>query len=86
MSAQKLRRFEERQSSPYKAWKLTDEDWRNREKWSLYEQAADDMLLRTSTPSAPWTIVESDDKPFSRLKILRTVVRRLENELGEIKL
>lgn len=83
---EQLRRFEERQNSPYKAWKLTDEDWRNREKWSLYEQAADDMLLRTSTPSAPWTIVESDDKPFSRLKILRTVVRRLENELGEIKL
>jgi polyphosphate:AMP phosphotransferase len=83
---EQLRRFEERQKSPYKAWKLTDEDWRNREKWDLYEQAADDMLLRTSTPSAPWTIVESNDKPFSRIKVLRTVVRRLENELGEIKL
>lgn len=83
---EQLRRFEERQSIPYKSWKLTDEDWRNREKWPLYEQAADEMLLRTSTPAAPWTVVESDDKRFSRVKILRTVVRRLESELGKVKL
>ena len=83
---EQLRRFEERQTVPYKAWKLTDEDWRNREKWPLYEQAADEMLLRTSTPAAPWTVVESEDKRFARVKVLRTVVRRLEEELGQVKL
>lgn len=83
---EQLRRFEERQTIPYKAWKLTDEDWRNREKWSQYEQAADEMLLRTSTPAAPWTIVEADDKRFARIKTLRTLVRRLEAELGKVKL
>jgi polyphosphate kinase 2 (PPK2 family) len=83
---EQLRRFEERQNVPYKAWKLTDEDWRNREKWPLYEQAADEMLLRTSTPAAPWTVVESEDKRFARIKVLRTVVRRLEEELGRVKL
>jgi polyphosphate kinase 2 (PPK2 family) len=84
--AEQLRRFEERQSTAYKAWKLTDEDWRNREKWPLYEQAADEMLLRTSTPAAPWTIVEAEDKRYARIKVLRTVVRRLEDELGRVKL
>ena len=64
----------------YKAWKLTDDDWRNREKWPRYEQAIDEMLLRTSTPAAPWTVVESEDKLFARIKVLRTVVRRLEEE------
>ncbi|MFL5802374.1 MAG: hypothetical protein ACJ8CR_11635 [Roseiflexaceae bacterium] len=83
---EQLRRFEERQNIPYKAWKLTDEDWRNREKWPRYEQAADEMLLRTSTPAAPWTIVESEDKRFGRIKALQTVVRRLEGELGKVKL
>lgn len=83
---EQLRRFEERKNVRYKSWKLTDEDWRNREKWPLYEQAADEMLLRTSTPAAPWTIVESDDKRFSRIKILRTVVRRLETDLGKVKI
>jgi AMP-polyphosphate phosphotransferase len=83
---EQLRRFEERQTVAHKAWKLTDEDWRNREKWPLYEQAADEMLLRTSTPAAPWTIVEAEDKRFARIKVLRTVVRRLEEELGRVKL
>ena len=83
--AEQLRRFEERQASAIKAWKLTAEDWRNREKWPQYEQAADEMLLRTSTPAAPWTLVEAEDKRFGRIKALRTVVRRLEDELGEAK-
>jgi polyphosphate kinase 2 (PPK2 family) len=83
---EQLRRFEERQNVPYKAWKLTDEDWRNREKWPQYEQAADEMLMRTSTPAAPWTIVESEDKRFGRIKALQTVVLRLEDELGKVKL
>ncbi len=83
---EQLRRFEERQNVHYKAWKLTDDDWRNREKWPQYEQATDEMLLRTSTPAAPWTVVESEDKRFARIKVLRTVVRRLEEELGRVKL
>jgi polyphosphate kinase 2 (PPK2 family) len=83
---EQLRRFEERQNVPYKAWKLTEEDWRNREKWPEYERAVDDALLHTSTPAAPWTVVESEDKRFARIKVLRTVVRRLEEELGRVKL
>jgi AMP-polyphosphate phosphotransferase len=83
---EQLRRFEERKNVPYKAWKLTDDDWRNREQWPRYEQAIDEMVLRTSTPAAPWTVVESENKPFARIKVLRTVVRRLEEELGRVKL
>jgi polyphosphate kinase 2 (PPK2 family) len=83
---EQLRRFEARQNVPYKAWKLTDEDWRNREKWPQYEEAVDEMLLRTSTPAAPWTIVESEDKRYGRVKVLRTVVQRLESELGKVSL
>jgi polyphosphate kinase 2 (PPK2 family) len=83
---EQLRRFEQRQTVPYKAWKLTDEDWRNREKWPLYEEAVNEMLLRSSTPTAPWTIVESEDKRFGRIKVLQTVVGRLEAELGKVKL
>ncbi|NTW01394.1 MAG: hypothetical protein HGA19_08790 [Oscillochloris sp.] len=83
---EQLHRFEQRQNVPYKAWKLTDEDWRNREKWPLYEEAVNEMLRRTSTPTAPWTIVESEDKRFGRIKVLQTVVGRLEAELGKVKL
>ncbi|WP_287908334.1 hypothetical protein, partial [Chloroflexus sp.] len=83
---EQLRRFEQRQNVPYKAWKLTDEDWRNREKWPAYLEAVDEMLLRTSTPFAPWTIVEAEDKKFARIKVLRTAVDVLESELGVVKL
>ncbi len=83
---EQLRRFEARQSIPYKAWKLTDEDWRNRDKWHDYERAVDDMIVRTSTPTAPWTVVEGEDKRFARIKVLETVVQRLEHELGKVKL
>jgi polyphosphate kinase 2 (PPK2 family) len=65
---------------------VTDVDWRNREKWGLYEPAADEMLLRTSTPAVAWTIVEAEDEQFGRIKVLRTIVRRLEDELGKVKL
>ena len=79
---EQLRRFEARQDTPYKAWKLTDEDWRNREKWDQYEAAVEDMLLRTSTLTAPWTIVEGNDKWFARVKTLRTLVELLSQELN----
>jgi polyphosphate kinase 2 (PPK2 family) len=78
---EQLRRFQERQNIAYKQWKLTDEDWRNREKWDKYQAAVEDMLLRTSTATAPWTVVEGDDKWFARIKALRTLVEILSEEL-----
>ena len=78
---EQLRRFEARRDTPYKAWKLTDEDWRNRARWDKYEAAVEDMLLRTSTLTAPWTIVEGNDKWFARVKTLRTLVELLSKEL-----
>jgi polyphosphate kinase 2 (PPK2 family) len=78
---EQLARFKARQSTRYKAWKLTAEDWRNREKWDLYRQAVQDMLLQTSTPSAPWTIVEGNSKHYARVKVIRTVVETLQREL-----
>ncbi|MDP4266891.1 MAG: polyphosphate:AMP phosphotransferase [Bacteroidota bacterium] len=71
---EQLKRFEERQNNPFKQWKITDEDWRNREKWDLYKDAIDEMLFRTSTTYAPWTIVESNNKYHSRLKTLKTLI------------
>jgi polyphosphate:AMP phosphotransferase len=78
---EQLRRFEERQQSPFKRFKITDDDWRNREKWPKYETAICDMLDRTSTEIAPWTLVESEDKYFGRIKILRTLCQRIEEKL-----
>lgn len=78
---EQLRRFEARQTTPFKRFKITEEDWRNREKWPAYEAAICDMLDRTSTGTAPWTLVESEDKYYGRIRILRTLVQRLEEEL-----
>ncbi len=78
---EQLRRFKEREGSGYKSWKLTDEDWRNRGKWEDYENAVEDMMLKTSTNNAPWTIVEGNDKLYARIKVLKTVVEKLEKEL-----
>ena len=76
-----LARFTERQETAYKQWKITEEDWRNREKWDRYQEAVDDMLAATSPPNAPWTIVESDCKLHARIKALRTVVDRIEERV-----
>ncbi|HSR28985.1 MAG TPA: hypothetical protein VLY63_00365 [Anaerolineae bacterium] len=81
---EQLRRFEARQETPYKAWKLTDEDWRNRQKWDRYEAAINDMLLKTSTLTAPWTIVEGNCKWYARVKALRTLVDVLTQELDYV--
>ena len=81
---EQLRRFEFRQETPYKAWKLTDEDWRNRQKWDLYEKAINDMILKTSTLTAPWTIVEGNCKWYARVKALRTLVEVLSEELNYV--
>ena len=78
---EQLRRFEERERTPYKSWKLTSEDWRNREKWEEYETAVNEMLLKTSTLTAPWTVVEGNDKWWARVKTLSTVVDTLSREL-----
>lgn len=78
---EQLRRFEQRQASGYKSWKLTAEDWRNRDKWPQYEQAVSEMLLKTSTRTAPWTIVEGNDKYWARVKVLATAVEVLSREL-----
>jgi polyphosphate kinase 2 (PPK2 family) len=76
-----LARFEERQHVEHKNWKITEEDWRNRRKWDLYKDAAEEMLARTHTEQAPWTIVESNCKHFARLKSLRTVIEAVERAL-----
>lgn len=78
---EQLRRFQERESIAYKAWKLTDEDWRNRAKWEAYETAVEEMLLKTSTLYAPWTIVEGNDKYYARVKTVKTLVETLSRAL-----
>lgn len=77
-----LQRFELRQNTPEKQWKITDEDWRNREKWDLYEQAVDEMLQKTNTGFAPWFILESNDKKYARIKALKTVIKEIEKRIG----
>jgi polyphosphate kinase 2 (PPK2 family) len=78
---EQLQRFESRDGDKRRSWKLTDEDWRNREKWGLYEAAVNEMLLKTSTLAAPWTVVEGNSKSYARVKILRTLVEKLIQEL-----
>jgi len=78
---EQLNRFNLRESNPLKQYKITDEDWRNREKWDAYEKAVDDMLEKTGTDYAPWTVVESNNKKYARIKTLKLVVERLEEEL-----
>ncbi len=74
---EQLSRFQLRAQQPHKQWKITDEDWRNREKWEDYWGPVSDMLEQTSTPQAPWIIVEGNDKRYARLKVLETVAQRL---------
>jgi polyphosphate kinase 2 (PPK2 family) len=76
-----LERFKDRENTPEKRWKITDEDWRNREKWDMYEDAVNEMLQKTSTESAPWYILESNNKYYARIKALKTVIKRLEKAL-----
>jgi len=78
---EQYRRFEEREKTAFKRFKITPEDWRNREKWEAYEAAVCDMVDRTSTAIAPWTLVEANDKHYARIKILRTVCERIEQAL-----
>ena len=75
---EQLRRFERRRADPLKRWKLTDEDWRNRDKRKVYEQAVEDMLERTDHPHARWHLVEADSKRWARVKVLETVIAEIE--------
>ncbi len=84
-SEEQLRRFQEREKTPWKQYKITDEDYRNREKANAYEAAASEMIERTSTEVAPWTLVESEDKRFARVKVLETLCDRLESRLVEVE-
>ncbi len=79
------RRFTERMNTPEKQWKITDEDWRNRAKWDLYEEAVDDMVVKTSTPNAPWILVSGNNKYYARIQVLETVVEAIEKRLAEEK-
>jgi polyphosphate kinase 2 (PPK2 family) len=78
---EQLHRFERRQRDPLKRWKLTDEDWRNRDKRPAYEAAVEEMLARTDTPYAPWSLVEGENKRWARVKVVETVIRSVEDGL-----
>ncbi|MCL2550487.1 MAG: phosphate--AMP phosphotransferase, partial [Methanimicrococcus sp.] len=76
-------RFAARSINPLKQWKLTDEDWRNRGKWDQYYEAVNEMIDKTSVEKAPWVIIEANDKYYARIKILKTIAKRIEDELGD---
>jgi polyphosphate:AMP phosphotransferase len=76
-----LQRFNDRQNTPEKQWKITDEDWRNREKWDQYEGAIDEMIAKTSTTFAPWYVLESVDKKYARIKALKIVIEQIKKAL-----
>lgn len=79
---EQLTRFKEREKSPYKHWKLTDEDWRNREQWDTYELFGQDIVQYTSTKKAPWILVEGNDKLHTRLKVINTVIDHLSKRVN----
>jgi len=80
---EQLRRFEQRAADPYKHWKISDEDWRNRRRWKEHIEAAEEMFAQTWTKIAPWTLVESEFKWYARIKVLKTVVKKFTQEFGE---
>ncbi len=80
---EQLKRFKSREKEPLKSWKLTDEDWRNREKRKEYEMAVEDMIARTDQPGAPWELVAGESKRFARVQVLETVIRRVEDGMRD---
>jgi polyphosphate:AMP phosphotransferase len=80
---EQLRRFKERQRSTFKSWKITEEDWRNRKQWDAYEHAVNEMVERTSTRRAPWTVVEANDKYYARIRVLQTVCESLRKAVAK---
>ena len=81
--AEQLRRFREREQDPLKRWKLTDEDWRNRQRRPAYERAVEEMLRRTDHPDAPWHVIAAESKPYARVAVLETVIAALERGLRD---
>jgi polyphosphate:AMP phosphotransferase len=80
---EQLKRFKAREDNPHKRWKLHEEDWRNREKWDLYEAAAEEMFLRTHAPKSPWTIIEGNCKRYARIKALDVVINAIEKKIAD---
>ena len=80
---EQLRRFKAREETAYKRWKLSDEDWRNRERWDDYLLAAHEMIQHTSVRNSPWILVENENKAYGRIKVLKTVCDALENAVAE---
>ncbi len=82
---EQLKRFKARETNPLKSWKLTDEDWRNREKWDQYAEAIKVMIKQTNSIWAKWHIINSNDKQSARIKVLETIIEEFEKKAGEIK-
>lgn len=80
---EQLKRFKKREKHPLKTWKLTDDDWRNRDKRDAYAEAVEDMLARTDQPHSPWHVVEADSKRYARVKVLETVIERIEEGMKQ---
>jgi AMP-polyphosphate phosphotransferase len=80
---EQLKRFKEREKIAFKRFKITEDDWRNRDKWPEYRQAVCDMIDRTSTEISPWVLVEANDKHYARIKVLKTLCKRIEAALDE---
>jgi polyphosphate kinase 2 (PPK2 family) len=78
---EQLRRFKDREKTPFKQYKITEEDWRNRKRWDDYERAVNEMVARTDTKRAPWVIVPANDKRFARIHVIKTVSRLLRRAL-----
>jgi polyphosphate kinase 2 (PPK2 family) len=79
---EQLKRFEQRAENPLKTWKLTDDDWANREKRAEYEEAVEDMIARTDQPQAPWHLIPAESKRYARVAVLRTVIESIEREMS----
>ena len=82
---EQLKRFKDRERTAYKRWKITDDDWRNRQKWNRYEEAVNNMIARTSTRAAPWQLVPAKNKHIARILILDSVIKALEDALPRRK-
>ena len=80
---EQLKRFKRREQDPLKSWKLTEEDWRNRENRAVYEEAVEDMLARTDQPNAPWSLVAGESKRYARVKVIETAIERIEEGMRE---
>ena len=82
-SEEQKNRFEARAADPFKQYKLTDEDWRNRDKWHLYEVAINQAIARTNTPVAPWTVISGENKYHARIAVIETVIKAIKTKIQQ---